>query len=191
MTHSIAQDAHTQRPTIIGGSEEQRETADWAVAHFVDAGLELPQIVIAIHTSDEACDGYDGAFRSRETPARLDVCNPHRLIILHELAHAWDRHTLTDDLRQDFMDLRGLVTWNDPSTPWKERGVEDLAEVIVWGLRQFSGSAPFDEQSEKRASFALVTGVSLPNAPGDIASVPNIEADHDRRTDDTDWDTLH
>ena len=76
MTHSIAQDAHTQRPTIIGGSEEQRETADWAIAHFVDAGLELPELVIAIHTSDEPCDGYDGAFRSRETPARLDVCNP-------------------------------------------------------------------------------------------------------------------
>ena len=184
-------DAPTRWVMVVGGTEDQRGAADWAVAHFDDAGLELPELVIAMHASDEPCDGFDGAFRGRETPARLDVCNPHRLIILHELAHAWDRHTLTDALRQGFMDLRGLDTWNDPSTPWKERGVEDLAEIIVWGLRQFSGSAAFDEQPEKQAAFALVTGITLSDHRGEAISTSGVAKDHDRSTDDTDWDTLH
>lgn len=184
-------DTPASRLTVVGGTEEQRETADWAVAHFVDAGLELPELVIAIHASDEACEGFDGAFRGREIPARLDVCNPHRLIILHELAHAWDHHTLTDALRQDFMDLRGLTAWNDAGTPWKERGIEDLAEVVVWGLRQFSSSAFFDEQPEKRMAFALVTGINLSGVRSQIESTPATDAHHDRSEDDADWDTLH
>lgn len=183
--------APAPRVTVVGGTEEQRGAAEWAVTHFIDAGLELPDLVIAIHASDEPCDGFDGAFRSRETPARLDVCNPHRLIVLHELAHAWDHHMLTDGLRQDFMDLRGLDTWNDGSTPWKERGIEDLAEIVVWGLRQFSGSASFDEQPEKTAAFDLVIGISLSKTQSEIASAPDTASDHDRSEDGTDWDTLH
>ena len=191
MIRSVVPETPAQRLVIVGGSEEQREAADWAVAHFADARLELPELVIAIHASDEACEGFDGAFRAGEIPARLDVCNPHRLIILHELAHAWDHHTLTDALRQDFMDLRGLSAWNDAGTPWKERGIEDLAEVIVWGLRQFSGTASFDEQPEKAAAFALATGINLSGVQTQIESTRTVARQHDRSEDDTDWDTLH
>ncbi|MEA3510840.1 MAG: hypothetical protein U9R51_05340 [Actinomycetota bacterium] len=188
---AVEPDVSTRWVTVVGGTGDQREAADWAVTHFVDAGLDLPQLVVAIHTSDEPCDGFDGAFRSRETPARLDVCNPHRLIILHELAHAWDHHMLTDSIRLKFMNLRGLTSWNDATTPWKERGIEDLAEMLVWGLRQFSGTASFDKQPEKEAAFALITGIILPDDRGETVSLPNAEADQDRSTDDTEWDSLH
>ena len=32
------------------------------------------------------------------------------------------------------MDLRGIAAWNDRSFDWKERGTEQAAEIITWGL---------------------------------------------------------
>lgn len=145
--------------TVFGGTDDQRAAVDRAVDHFDRAGLELPGIVIRIHTTDAGCDGYDGAFRAAEW--RVDVCNPHWMIVLHELAHVWERATLTDETRHDFMELRHLSSWNDSSTPWKERGVEDLAEVAVWGLQRLASERNTDPDLEKEAAFRLITDIDL------------------------------
>jgi hypothetical protein len=175
--------------TVVGGTIEQRGSVDRAVAHFAGAGLELPGISVVIHDTDAGCDGYDGAFRSREW--RLDVCNPHWMIVLHELAHAWEYATLTDETRAEFMDMRGLATWNDGATPWKERGVEDLAEVIVWGLQQLAGQHQATPEPEKEAAFRLITGIDIGEKPGMMMGETRSRATqrHDPDDRDPDFDT--
>jgi hypothetical protein len=44
----------------------------------------------------------------------------------------WDEHELTDEVRQAFLDLRGLETWRGGE--WHDRGAEHAAEIMVWGL---------------------------------------------------------
>lgn len=139
---------------LVGGTNANYTEAEWAVNRFEQAGLELPAVMVQFHASDAGCDGYDGVFRSRENPYRIDVCTPNRYIILHELAHAWEHHTLIDDVRQQFMDLRGLEVWNG-NVPWQDRGVEDLAEVITAVL--VNCSAGPDGESENLA-FEMITG---------------------------------
>ena len=175
--------------TIVGASREQRETVDWAIAHFVEAGLELPTLAIEFHATDEGCDGYDGAFRSRETPARLDVCNPYRLIVLHELAHAWEHTAVSDHVRDEFMAVRGIAAWNGGDLPWKQRGVEEMAEVLVWGLRQFSGTTAIDVQPEREQAFELVTGIDATTRRSETPMAKSHTV-FDPAEADPDWDTL-
>jgi hypothetical protein len=175
--------------TIVGASTEQRETVDWAIAHFVDAGLELPTLTIEFHPTDNGCDGYDGAFRSRETPARLDICNSYRLIVLHELAHAWEHTAISDAVRHEFMAVRGITAWNDGDLPWKERGVEEMAEVLVWGLRQLAGTTAIDAQPEREQAFELVMGIDLTTHRNETPVVKNHTIYDDPADADPDWDT--
>lgn len=147
-------------PTVVSGTEEQLASVEWALTQFTNAGLELGTLVIELHDGSEGCDGYGGVYRPSRL--RVDLCNPHRLIVLHELAHAWEYHTLTDDLRHQFMELRGLTVWNDHDVPWEDRGAEDLAEVVAWGLRQLSDDSSQHSRPEMATAFELVTGIALP-----------------------------
>ncbi len=104
--------------TVVGGTSENTRDVEWAVAQFADAGLKLPSVVVEFHADDAGCDGYDGVFRGGQDPFRLDICTANRYIILHEFAHAWDRHNMTDEMGQEFMELRGLTVWNG-SGSWK------------------------------------------------------------------------
>jgi hypothetical protein len=114
---------------------------DWALSRFEQAGLALPPLTIAFHDDKQPCEGNFGYYRST-TPARIDICgfNSDRFLvtpkktILHELGHAWARHTLTDQTRHTFCHLRGLAAWNDDDTPWEEQGSEQAAEIIAWAL---------------------------------------------------------
>jgi len=156
-----ARPAITAPLTIVGGTDEQRTKVNDAVELFATEGLELPTLIIEIHDTDDGCDGYEGVFRSREMPMRLDICNTHRFIVMHELAHAWENNEVTDVQRDEFLDLRGLTVWNDGSSPWKERGIEDLAEVVVWGLLKLSRSQPVGNDPDRAQSFQMLTGIDL------------------------------
>lgn len=144
--------------TVVGASESDHAAIGWAVDRFQRGGLELPPVVIEIQTAPNDCNGYDGLFRSRETPPTVLICNPSRYIVLHELAHAWEHHNLTDDTRQQFMELLGLTAWNDHDSAWKERGVEVLAEIITWGLYDIDLTADLDEKLMKQNAYSLITG---------------------------------
>ena len=53
--------------------------------------------------------------------------------MVHELAHAWIETTFEAKDRQAFMQLRRLDTWTG-GDQWKERGAEQAAEILTWGL---------------------------------------------------------
>jgi hypothetical protein len=115
--------------------------AEWALSRFEQAGLSLPPLVIAFHDDLEPCEGNFGYYRAGAR-ARIDICgfNADRFLVtpkktlLHELAHAWTRHTLTPTTRESFLDFRGLRAWNDDDLPWAEQGSEQAAEIIAWAL---------------------------------------------------------
>ena len=82
-----------------------------------------------------------GLYSSGDIP-RVDICgfNWDRFLItpkktlLHELGHAWAGLTLTGDMREAFVQFRGLNTWGDDRFPWAEQGSEQAAEIIAWAL---------------------------------------------------------
>lgn len=147
--------------TVFGATPETQDRLDWAMSRFAAADLELPYLEIHFFDSREPCDGYAGAFRQSQTPLRIDVCNTNKLVILHELAHAWDKHNLDSDVRDTFMELRGLDSWNAQTDGWKDRGVEDLADVVVWGLMEYTGGFGA-EAASKLEAFVVTTGVNPP-----------------------------
>ena len=59
---------------------------------------------------------------------------PLQLTLAHEMGHYVDATYLTDKDRRDFMRLRGIpagTDWRSPGLPWRERPVEDFAEVFA------------------------------------------------------------
>ena len=148
-----------EAPTIVGdimvygANPELLDRAQWALGRFELARLDLPVLELRFHSSEDGCDGADGVSRLSADPLRIDVCNPHRFIILHELAHVWDHASLSDDQRDAFMELLGISAWSGHDVPYSERGIEQLAQIMVWGLNE-SGFA----DSAKLAAFELITG---------------------------------
>ncbi|MEN8115314.1 MAG: hypothetical protein ABFS21_13100, partial [Actinomycetota bacterium] len=176
---------------VVGGTEKDHASVAWAVDQFDQMGLALPSVVIAIHPDDEACEGFDGAFRRSAEPLRVDVCNRNRHIILHELAHVWDHHNLTDEVRQEFMDVLGLAGWNDPHLPWKERGVEALAEIVTWGMHDGAVTGDADAMLVRVQAFELVTGRSPRHHQEELRAGVGDLAAKDPLDEDSDWDEMH
>ena len=143
---------------------ERAEMLDWAIKRYRSAGLRMPAIDVYFHQDDGGCGGYLGFTRN----GRVDLCirlamegQPQR-IALHELAHAWAEVRLDDETRNAFLDLRGLEGWNVTADDHKDRGTEQAAEIIAWGLGE-SSPQPFifgDTTSAALADgFRLLTGV--------------------------------
>lgn len=153
---SIHPASSTPAARIVGATERDVANVVWAVGRFEQAGLALPPLILRFHDDERGCDGYDGVFRGRTDPAMIEVCSVSRLVVLHELAHAWDRYNLTDADRRAFMDLRGLSEWNGGG-PWKQRGVEALAEVITWGLHE---DPVIGGTEGNLAAYVLLTGTT-------------------------------
>lgn len=126
--------------TFTAVAPDQVALFDWAVELFDEAGLELPPIDVVGHRTDAHCLGRSAAHGFDAGRSRIDLCigdaGPRaEFLILHELAHAWDRHSLTPARRDAFLALRGLQEWrNDDPDRWHERGAEHAAEIMVWGL---------------------------------------------------------
>ena len=149
---------------VVGGSPELHQRAEIAAQQFLDAGLDLRGVVVVFHPTTDGCGGHDGVYR----PAthHIDICNPNEFIIVHELAHAWDHANLDDDIRRRYMELRGLEAWNDSSVPWKQRGIEDLAETIVWGLGHIEDSSSGSHDIDRARAFQLIAGIELDSSTG-------------------------
>lgn len=113
----------------------------WATDLFSEAGLELPPIRFVHHGDDtSACAGRVGAHHVAEGINVIDLCSseaswPNQVMVLHETAHAWADHALTDDRKAAFGELRGWTYWrNHDTVAWHENGSEQAAEIMVWGL---------------------------------------------------------
>jgi hypothetical protein len=149
---------------IDGADAGQRNMVEWAIKRFRAAGLAVPPVEIDFHAAgDEApCSEGGGFYRD----GRIDLCTGvsvnafTRKVTLHEMAHLWaDRNMDTED-EQAFLQLRGLDTWNDWHVPWSERGSEQVAEVISWGIGEgvFTPLIPDNSPDELAAAFTAVTG---------------------------------
>ncbi len=110
---------------------EQQELIDFAYARYARAGLVLPDVSISFSHDDSHCFGYGGVYLPEEMSVR--ICRPSKTTMIHELAHAWVETVLAESDRQAFLDLRDLETWRG-GDEWAQRGAEQAAEIITWGL---------------------------------------------------------
>ena len=130
--------APAREPLVIHGADTAEERAiDWSIRRYREAGLaELPDLEVYLHRSHDACNGGIGLYHG----GRIDLCtedssDPYRRkFALHEMAHAWIESNVDTAVLERFMYVRGIAAWNDRSLDWKERGTEQAAEIITWGL---------------------------------------------------------
>ena len=155
--------------TIVGGDDEQRALAEYARDRFEEYGLALPDVVIRFHTvedKDEQCGGHVAVARHGEDEAQIDMCGTTASTLVHELTHVWAKEGLGDDVRADFLEMRGLESWAGGDVRWGLRGSEHAANVIAWGMQpenpvRPTGTLPNDEKSLAEA-FRLLTGGQEP-----------------------------
>ena len=137
---------------------------DWAIRRYREAGLEnMPSLQVHLHRSDEACQGGLGLYHA----GRIDLCTKDsseryaRKYALHEMAHAWTEANVDRLVLERFMRIRGIAAYNDRSYAWKERGIEQVAEVITWGLGE-GGIAPLlptpTPAAELAGLYEMLTG---------------------------------
>ena len=127
-----------QRPLTIHGATIAEERAiDWSIRRYREAGLDgMPDLDVYVHGSDEECNGGIGLYHA----GRIDLCtkassDPYqRKFALHEMAHGWIEDNVSGAVLDRFMDIRGIAAWNDRSFDWKQRGTEQAAEIVTWGL---------------------------------------------------------
>ena len=129
-------------PTITylnAPSDDQRRVVEWAVARYVEAGLELPDLEISFPVT---CGGKAGRYLVGQNT--IELCRPQRKLVLHELAHAWDDNSSLDRLA--FLQERGLDHWYEqPGQRSNESGGEQLALVVTWGLMDVDITHPVAE----------------------------------------------
>ncbi len=63
------------------------------------------------------------------------------------------------ETRSNYLELRGLDAWNDPSMPWMQRGTEDAAFVMQQVLQNRPEQLTATWQ-ERIAAFELLVGTS-------------------------------
>jgi hypothetical protein len=157
---------------IVAATVRQAQHAEWALARFEAAGLELPSLTIVFHDDYQSCGMREGVLRIVGEEVTIDECqndpSRSRRSLLHELAHAWDHvgGSIHADTRLDFLTLRGLQSWDDDDLPWNQRGQEQTAEIIAWGLMHQPAPIPTsvgDHGAQDTLSlttaFILLTGI--------------------------------
>ncbi len=143
---------------------QREEMLDWAIKRYRAAGLQMPAIDVYFHRESGGCGGYLGFTKN----GRVDLCirlamegQPQR-IVLHELAHAWAEVELDEETRNAFLELRTLGGWNVTADEHKDRGTEQAAEIIAWGLGEGSPTPIISGDIAPAAladGFRLLTGV--------------------------------
>lgn len=154
--------------TISGGTSFQRELVARALERYATAGLELPLLQVHLHNDPEECNGNRGSFSSGSTPWSITVCTEDELVYLHEIGHAWAELNLSEAERSDYVARRGLESWNDPETAWGDRGSEDAANTLAWGLVDdpIVDMLPDGPLAERNEGFRILTGIDSPRIPG-------------------------
>jgi len=147
---------------VTGATPEQLAMARWAIGRFEIAGLEPPSVDIGFHGDRAGCGGHIGFARQ----GRVDVCSVlvnamSRRALLHEMSHIWLDQNVGSYVRDRFLDLRDLSSWNANGDPWELRGYEQGAEIIAWSLgeRILTPQIPYAEWEDLDVAFRLLTGV--------------------------------
>ena len=150
--------------TVSGGTSQQQEMVARALERYATAGLELPALQVHLHSDPADCNGNRGSFSSGSTPWSITVCTEDELVYLHEIGHAWAEFNLSEAERSDYVARRGLESWNDPATAWGDRGSEDAANTLAWGLvdTPIVDMLPDGPLAERNDAFRILTGIDSP-----------------------------
>lgn len=143
---------------VYNASSEQLTRLAEAIGSFGQAGLSLPPLDIGFDPA--RCDGARGLFTSATTPWQVWICSDDvESVISHELAHAWERGSVGETLRQTFMEQNGYTVWRSQAVPWNERAVEGIALVIQQGVSGLPLPPILGRDAAKRLlAFELLTG---------------------------------
>ena len=150
-------------PGIYGADASFEAVIESAMERFDNIGLDLPPLRIHVHPTPAGCQGYLGAYGQHGDPERIDLCTTAKFYVLHELAHAWEQHTISDETRNIVLAQSGLSTWHDRQLPWLHSGAEVAANTIAFGLLDLPLTeidAEFFETQLDR--FRLLTGTNSP-----------------------------
>lgn len=168
-----------RRIDVHNGSAGANDLVRWAVERFAAAELTAPDVA-SVAFNEEAhraeCSGDDkGLALKVGADFRVYLCltvnGPApplaRDLILHELAHVWMWQHLSARVQRQFVARLELPTWDATDVPWEQRGFEQAAAVIAWGL----GDEPLNSRilgalscPDRVAAFELLTG-STPLQP--------------------------
>lgn len=162
------------RHTVYGADQSAIAKIEHADAVFASAGLRLPGLEIHVRPNFAACDGLGGRFNVDGSGRSVELCSGLQFTVLHEFAHAWAHHNLSDETRRDFVELHGLPSWNDPDIPWARRGTEVAAETIAKAL--LNSPLPDWQQevaAELDAGYTLLTGTRSPRFAAAVRSAMN------------------
>lgn len=160
-----------ERVAVRGDSEKQRATIAWAAERFAEAGLDFPLPSIHLHEGTLQCGGNGGFTDVLAEGVTVHICvedgTDLARKVLHELSHVWDfaYGGTSPQTRADFLALRGLRDWNDRNDDWPERGAEQAAEIIAWGLGESVAPIPTrvglvgpDDLDSLASAFQLLVG---------------------------------
>jgi hypothetical protein len=152
-------------PEIYGADPEFTAVIESALDRFNSVGLTLPALRIYYHSDPSGCLDAIGRFNQDGSGSRVDLCTQVTYTLLHELAHAWEYHTMSDATRQAYLNHAGLTSWADPDVDWEDRGIERAAWTVAWGLLETPITNPAAFPDELR-SFELLTGIASPRIHG-------------------------
>jgi hypothetical protein len=151
----------------------------WAVGRFTLAGLPVPSLrTVVFDPYDPRCVRDDGrttvtaqgttvlVCSEQGAPCRAQGCDPmaeRRMLLLHELGHAWLGDHLDAATRDRFQSLVGTPRWSEQDADSRRLGVEWAAETLAWGL-DGDPNVPLRvgaaDCATLRAGFVLLTGTS-------------------------------
>jgi hypothetical protein len=148
-------------------SPDQQQLIGWAVARYQRAGMSLPPLAVYFHPVAGPC-GDDGLGHYED--GRIDLCTGvtvntmSRYVVLHEMAHAWTERNDPPATIDRFLQLRGLSSWNGRDVRWQQRGWEQAAEFISWGVGERIISPHLVEVTPRDVArgYRLLTGMRIP-----------------------------
>jgi hypothetical protein len=149
---------------IFGASAAQVRLVRWAIGRFEAAGLAGPPVQMQFHADLRDCDGHLGyAGRGRVDLCTTAVDDMAYHAVLHEMAHLWLDANTSQTMRDRFLRLRGLRSWNETRDPWELRGYEQAAELMAWvlGERIITPKIPDNDPEVLADVFEFLTNVQI------------------------------
>ena len=150
-------------PGIYGADPRFRSVIEAAIDRYESIGLDLPPLRIYVHSTQEGCQGELGTYGQYGSTDRIDLCTEAKFYVLHELAHAWEQHAISDETRRAVLDQAELDVWHDRGIPWLRSGAEIAANTIAFGLLDLplteTEAGYFEVQLSR---FRLLTGANSP-----------------------------
>ena len=150
-------------PGVIGATDDQASTIEWAIGRYAEAGLDLPPLAIEVHPSPEGGQGNRGIYVSNHPVDIIHLCDVSTPVVLHELAHAWTAHHASPEVRGAFLAHEGLAHWSGATVPYDERGTERASQTMSLCLAE----RPLSDSDASRygkylEGYEILTGLPSP-----------------------------